>query len=458
MDDLRLTISVEAAKDITHRVDAPADIRTDDFIRELVEGLNLEEPGGRVWKIRDHHGNALDGDKTLVENGIGSGQRLFLYHHFEDRVEPEAKSGPIKVTVITQAGDGQTLETSQDAKPEELVDLILSSRHIPRVDSEGRPVSWSIDDKDTGKTLDFSRTLASNNVRDGHCLHLRRQVIAGGSPYVAFTTYCPRELTPKSSNKLLAYVHLEAEITSVEQDAKAVLGQQRQNHSQRSAWPSVGIKRGAEIKVVPRLPGCVINPPFFQIVWTENWHRAEFQVEAQAKFSGSKIAGSVSFYVGPILVAEVEIESRISLGGDADSSLQSSTAKAYSAVFVSYSHRDSEIVEDLEKAYSALGLDYLRDIRELRSGEGWNRALLQKIEEADIFQLCWSASARSSQYVEQEWRHALKQERANFIRPLYWEDPMPAPPGELAGIHFAFLDLGGGNRIFRRVRRWFGWA
>ena len=88
-----------------------------------------------------------------------------------------------------------------------------------------------------------------------------------------------------------------------------------------------------------------------------------------------------------------------------------------------------------------LGMQYLRDVQFLRSGEAWNQAIMKKIEEADIFQLCWSSHASQSPYVEQEWRHALHQARPSFIRPVYWEKPMPAPPDQLATMHFAYLPL-----------------
>jgi hypothetical protein len=64
------------------------------------------------------------------------------------------------------------------------------------------------------------------------------------------------------------------------------------------------------------------------------------------------------------------------------------------------------------------------------------------IERADIFQLCWSQAAKLSKYVEKEWSHALKQGRLpSFIRPVYWETPMPEPPAELAHLHFARYQL-----------------
>jgi len=101
-----------------------------------------------------------------------------------------------------------------------------------------------------------------------------------------------------------------------------------------------------------------------------------------------------------------------------------------------------EIVEMIGRAYRALGMTFLRDVEILRSGEEWNPALLKLIETADIFQLYWSEAARISGYVEQEWRHALAQGKQRFIRPLYWKKPMPEPPRELSGLHFAFYPAG----------------
>ena len=164
----------------------------------------------------------------------------------------------------------------------------------------------------------------------------------------------------------------------------------------------------------------------------------------ESKLATSAKKGKISFYVGPILVAEINIWAYITddRASTYDQDLKTNcTSNPYAAVFVSYSHNDKIIIQNLEKAYVALGMKYLRDVNILRSGEKWNRSLLEKIEEANIFQLCWSKSARDSEYVEQEWRYAFNLQRHSFIRPVYWETPMPAPPKELSDIHFAYLDM-----------------
>lgn len=120
------------------------------------------------------------------------------------------------------------------------------------------------------------------------------------------------------------------------------------------------------------------------------------------------------------------------------------SARLYQAIFASYCHADTAIVEAMEKACKALGMDYLRDVMSLRSGQSWSDELLRMIERADIFQLFWSTPASQSAYVEQEWRHALGlagRKDPAFIRPIYWENPLPPVPEPLRSLHFAPVDL-----------------
>ncbi len=88
----------------------------------------------------------------------------------------------------------------------------------------------------------------------------------------------------------------------------------------------------------------------------------------------------------------------------------------------------------------------LIDIETLRSGQDWNRELRNMIDQADIFQLFWSERSASSMYCKEEWDYAVSKQRANikppdFIRPVFWEKPMPRPPETLGHLHFDFIPL-----------------
>jgi type VI secretion system ImpA family protein len=265
---------------------------------------------------------------------------------------------------------------------------------------------------------------------------------------VCFTAYCPMEITPGLWETLLVYAHLPGAVGAVYEDSGMLLGPHPQFHRRHGAVATNEIQRGAEITVVPEMPGCRFNPPRASFLWLEDWHRIEFRLLASQDLPGFKWGeatnGRVAFYVGPVLVAEVKCSALFSTGAGESSHPArhfKTTGNAYHAIFVSYSQKDAYIVEQLERAYIVLGLDYMRDLTILRTGEEWNPQLLRKIEEADIFQLCWSIAAKESRYVEQEWRHALDLHRPHFIRPVYWEMPLPEPPLELKNLHFARLNL-----------------
>ena len=128
-----------------------------------------------------------------------------------------------------------------------------------------------------------------------------------------------------------------------------------------------------------------------------------------------------------------------------------STTGVYEDVFLSYSHKDREVVLACRDVYKSLGMRVNVDVDVLRSGERFDAALMRRIEDSDIFQLFWSRHAAGSAYVRREWEYALQCGRSEgFIRPVVWEQPPPAPPPELADLHFAYVPLP------RRRTRWFG--
>ena len=129
-----------------------------------------------------------------------------------------------------------------------------------------------------------------------------------------------------------------------------------------------------------------------------------------------------------------------------------SQAESIDRVFASYSRRDAGIVEACTAAYLALGVEVLIDRRNLRSGEEWRTSLHSLISQSDLFQLYWSEASASSAEVESEWRyaHGLTEKGTRFIRPMFWEVPMPDPPVELSHLHFSRIEL---DQIARLPRK-----
>jgi hypothetical protein len=263
---------------------------------------------------------------------------------------------------------------------------------------------------------------------------------------VHFSAWHPRALPAGESAKLLVYAHLLAVRDAVARDAGQVLGKAARSYREAQATASASIAEGTEITVVPQAAGLAFDPPQARLTWSGDWQRADFTMTSTAERAGHVVEGSISFYVGPLLIADLRLPVVVprtgAVAGDSEPAMQS--ARMYQAVFASYSHADTAVVEAMETACKALGMDYLRDVMTLKSGQNWSNELLHMIEEADIFQLFWSSASCQSPYVEQEWRHALGLGKGEaFIRPIYWERPLPSVPEPLSKIHFAPVDLPG---------------
>lgn len=279
---------------------------------------------------------------------------------------------------------------------------------------------------------------------------IKRRLVAdltvGEEPAEAqFTSYYPRYVDPRNWSTILAYMHVADALALVQFDSKRRLRETGERAGKKTATKKVAIARGAQILVVPQSGVLEFNPPQVAFAWLEDYHCAEFRCRVRSGVNTDKnrqlAAVNVAFYVTPILVAEISFTVSVGFVSEQGHQTDSVTAHPYQRVFVSYSHRDSVVADQLEKAYKALGMEYLRDVRMLRSGEKWAPTLLQRIDESEIFQLLWSKAAKRSAYVRQEWQHALGLQRSFFIRPVYWDIPMPPPPQELADIHFAYLEL-----------------
>lgn len=266
---------------------------------------------------------------------------------------------------------------------------------------------------------------------------------------VHFSAYHPRALKVAERRKLLVYAHLLAARREVAADAGQVLGKEAGEYRESGAEAAAAIAPGTEITVVPQAHGLAFEPPQASIVWSGAWQRADFEMAATGERVGHVIEGSIACYVGPLLIADVRLPVVVVRSGEevaaAEAVGEVESARMYQSVFASYSHADTPVVEAMETACQALGMDYLRDVMTLKSGQSWSDELLAMIERAEIFQLFWSQAASESPYVEQEWRHALDLVATKgpaFIRPIYWQKPLAPVPSSLSHIHFAPVDLG----------------
>ena len=262
---------------------------------------------------------------------------------------------------------------------------------------------------------------------------------------VLFSGYYPKEVLPEKWEPLHAYIFRALASAAVEEDAGKQLGSRVQEFRGVNTHAQADVPEGAFVTATPQMEGFQFNPPSATVGFYKDWHRFDFEVRAKGAPLNQATNGLLTFSVEGIIVADVPLSIYVGEKLSAASGQANAVAKAYEAIFCSYSHQDQQIVARAERAYKALGLDYLRDVLSLKSGQDWSDELLNLINNADIFQLFWSHAAAESDHVRSEWEHALQVAgwKANFIRPVYWEDPKPSIPAELKHLHFAYQpDLG----------------
>lgn len=273
---------------------------------------------------------------------------------------------------------------------------------------------------------------------------------------VQFTIYRPRAIDPGRWHQLLAFAHLAERrpgeddlpdpVEEVQRQAAAVLGDKAKNYGPVVQDAGAAIPAEGELTFVPEFPGIEVNPPRRSFLWLETVHREEFRIRAGRELDGKTVRGRVTVFLGSIAIAEVACAVRVDASRPEPKREPTVSARAYRKIFASYSHRDLEVVNQFETYARALGDEYLRDWVHLRTGEVWTDRLCQLIEQADAFQLFWSRNSMHSTFVRQEYEHALSLNRPSFVRPTYWEDPMPTAPGlpPEALLRLHFQKLGGG--------------
>src|SRR5262249_12786300 len=158
------------------------------------------------------------------------------------------------------------------------------------------------------------------------------------------------------------------------------------------------------------------------------------------------LLGAMEVIANGVCVALVPLAMQV--GGkswsDDDGPWDASTGSLFEEAFASYFRDDRQIVDACRAACKALGMHFFVDGEVLLARQEWLPDLLQKIEQADAFELFWSTSSNKSHNVENEWRHALTlrgQKGHRFLRPLYWQEPKPDAPEELDQLNFSFLNL-----------------
>lgn len=277
---------------------------------------------------------------------------------------------------------------------------------------------------------------------------------------VQFTLYRPKAVRPRATYPMLVFTHrgdrppdqpdAPLPIEQVRHRAGQLLGADARLFRDTTTDAKHAVPAYGEITLVPRVHGIAFTPERQTFRWAATVHEHRFELTAEPELDGQVARGSLTAYLGVLLLAEIDLAIRVDAAAPTQERAEpadSVTARAYRKIFASYSRKDVAVVEQFERIVAALGDSYLRDVRNLRAGERWEDGLLRLIDEADVFQLFWSWNAMRSPNVRREWEYALSLNRPSFVRPTYWETPLPEstaeglPPARLRQFHFHHLGV-----------------
>jgi hypothetical protein len=271
-----------------------------------------------------------------------------------------------------------------------------------------------------------------------------------------FTAYYPRHAAAKTEYGFYVYAHLlDALIESDIQAFSSHLG--GRVPKAMLARRSVKLDEGTLLTVMIHSDKLQFNPMGAMQVWKAPFVRFDFKFTADESLVDEIVEGRIAILLGMIEIASIDF--KISVGESnpiaAMNALPekpslslpaSESMPPYQKIFVSYSRKDTIVAEHYRTAQTMLGNTIFMDVHSIRAGEDWDAALKRFITDADVFQLFWSEHSATSDHCRFEWEFALSQRCPDtrcrqFIRPTYWQKPMPIVPEELNHLHFAFVEV-----------------
>jgi hypothetical protein len=199
------------------------------------------------------------------------------------------------------------------------------------------------------------------------------------------------------------------------------------------------IERGTTLFVRLRFPEFHVESPEDAILWVGEIANASFEVAVPRQIAEGVQHGSVTVYwEGGLRIAKVPLQIKV-VAESVSTAPTTQTVYPYSKAFASYANEDRNevlrLIQGMQKI--APSLNVFLDVASLRSGEDFEKKLLQVIPENETFYLFWSAAAKQSSFVEKEWRCALNCRGEDFIDPVPLVSPEEVrPPEELGKKHF----------------------
>lgn len=263
---------------------------------------------------------------------------------------------------------------------------------------------------------------------------------------VQFSAFCAESVRRGSPFVLEVFAHSAAQRDEVVRLAAQV---SRTHSAGRKS--AIRIEYGTNLTVTVQFPNFTIANCSEIIEWQGEIGNATFVIEVPENAKCGSHVGTAQVIVKGLVRARFAIEVIVSDHAiAAESRLRGLMPGVVNSVFASYSSEDRVEVLRFKHFVESVGVDVFVDVMNLRSGEDWESRLWVEIPKRDLFCLFWSAASSKSEWVEKEWRAALKAKGCDFIQPIPLADPRSVPPPKPLGDCRHFESM---NRIALEYER-----
>jgi hypothetical protein len=209
---------------------------------------------------------------------------------------------------------------------------------------------------------------------------------------------------------------------------------------ERANRSSIDVANDTLISVVLKLPDFEVQDAADTLGWNGDIRNVGFIVKAPEALKPGIYPGAAKLMQNQVPFASIMFDLEVvssEVRIDAPAKPLDTHVQRIARAFASYASLDRAEVLRRVQGIQALGTNVFLDIVSLRTGGQWESTLYREIGASDGFFLFWSQNAAKSEWVEREWRYALKVRGLDFINPLPLEDPRNVnPPAELSSKHF----------------------
>ena len=218
------------------------------------------------------------------------------------------------------------------------------------------------------------------------------------------SVFAPSEVKTKSHMLVQVFLHLVEEEHKVERlamksDPKA---------ERRDYIPlQTRLRRGDAVDIELNVFGetLLLNKKR-TVRWQGSFTKCSFDYLVPRTLGIDELSCEINLYVNGALIGDMRfITTIMERPRKLNAEIKS---RKFERIFISYAHQDAPRVKDFALAYKAQGVDYFYDRHKLGAGDVFEEKIMQYIDSADLFILCWSENAAKSDYVRKERKRAMQ--------------------------------------------------